>query len=163
MRPERFVVRDVGIGACRDGFRMQGGEMISLEIPIEGDLPIRAFDDPRAEEGPTGEIRRLKILQQVAVKFLNVNFSAGREYGENHAGALAARQLGEPASGFVELAEGVLFGHREQAAIVAVCPTMVHAREAGALPVAFGGDRSAAMRTNVEKDVGLSRLVARDQ
>src|SRR6266403_6406527 len=158
MRTERFVVRDVGIGARRDGFRVEGGEMIPLEIPVEGDFPIGAFDGPRAQERPARQTRRLEILEHGAVEFLDVDCRARREYGEYHAGGLAARQLGEPPSGFVEFAVLVLLRHREQATIVAVRPTVVHAGEAGALTVAFGGDRSTAVRTNVEKDMGLSRL-----
>src|SRR3546814_9887647 len=99
--------------------------MIAFQIAVERDLPVRAFDRSRAQEGPVAEVERLEVLQIAPEITVEVDRRIGRQADEDYACPLLARQFGQAALGLVHVAERACLRDSDQPAALTAGPAVL--------------------------------------
>ena len=77
VRAEAFVMHAVRWRARKDRFGVERGEVITFEIAIVGDLPVRAMDRAAAHVSPLAEIERVKIIKEAPEIGIDINRRVG--------------------------------------------------------------------------------------
>ena len=162
VRTEAIEDRRVGEVGLEHGVGMERREVVTLEVPLDGHLPVGPGHLPRRVQVQLVELETLEDRLEVTEPRVDVHLESRRQAHEDQARDLDDRQLDQTAVGLVEVTERRLPVDATQLAVHAVRPRVVGARQRPRLAVPLCADERAAVPADVQHRVDLALGVPRD-